>query len=102
MSKLSGKLEGDYVAHFWSWIKRPIPQNSVWKCLYVDGIIEEGPMMCMSSVTHGNIKDEKWLTREHKALKWAKTNNTFPKGSPSWVPMANWMTMTLASRLWWL
>jgi hypothetical protein len=40
--KSSGRPKGD---HFLSWIKKPITQNSVWKCSYANDIIEKGPMM---------------------------------------------------------
>ncbi len=40
--------------------------------------------MWMSSTMDGNKQEGKWLTIEHKALKWAKANNAPPKGSPMW------------------
>ncbi len=49
--KYGGKLQGD---HFLSWIKRPITQNSVWKCSYANDIIEGGPTMWVSSTIYGN------------------------------------------------
>jgi hypothetical protein len=76
--------------------------NSFWKCSYANGTIEEGLTMCMSSTTHGNRQEGKQLTINCKALKWARANDTLFKGSPSRVPMANGMTVTSPSRLWWL
>ncbi len=29
--KLSSRLEGDHATHLWSWIEKPIAQNSIWK-----------------------------------------------------------------------
>jgi hypothetical protein len=42
VSKLGDRLEGDHVAHFLIWIKRPIPQSSIWKYSYVHDTIEGG------------------------------------------------------------
>jgi hypothetical protein len=56
-------------------------------------------MMWMSSIMDGNKQEGYQLPIEHKALKWAKTNNAPPTWSFWWVPMANGMTMTLFSRL---
>jgi hypothetical protein len=43
--KSNCKPKGDHVMHFLGWIKKPITQNSVWKCSYVNDTIERGPMM---------------------------------------------------------
>jgi hypothetical protein len=59
-------------------------------------------MMWMPFAIDGNRQRGKWLVVEHKALKWTKMNNAFPRGSPWQVPMANGMTMTLHSQLQWL
>jgi hypothetical protein len=39
-------------------------------------------MIWVSSVMDGNKQKGKWLVVERKGLKWTKTNNTPPKGSP--------------------
>jgi len=36
-------------------------------------------MMWMSFAMDGNKQEGKWITLEHKALKWVKTNNAPPK-----------------------
>jgi hypothetical protein len=76
--KFGGRLEGDDVKHFWGWIKRPITRNLVWKCSYVNDIIERGLMMWTSCAMDGNKQDGKWLIVECKALKWVKSNNAPP------------------------
>jgi len=53
--KSGGRLEGDHATHFWGWIKRPITYSSIWKCSYVNDIIEGGLMMWVSSIMDGNI-----------------------------------------------
>jgi len=102
VSKLSYRLEGDHVTHYWGWIEKPIPWNSVWKCSYVHDTIEGGFMMWMSFTINGNRQGGKWLTIKCRALKWIRANSALPKGSPWWVPMANGMIMTLFSQLRWL
>jgi len=39
-------------------------------------------MMWMPFAIDGNRQKGKWLVVEHKALKWTKMNNAFPRGSP--------------------
>ncbi len=94
MLKLGGRLEGDHVTHFWCWIKWAVARNLIWKCSYVDNTIEGGLMMCMSFAMDGNIHEMKWLVVEHKALKWVRVNNAFPKGSPWRVPMVDGIIVT--------
>ncbi len=53
--KSGGRLEGDHATHLWGWIKRPITYSSIWKCSYVNDIIEGGLMMWVSSIMDGNI-----------------------------------------------
>ncbi len=43
--KSSGKLKGDHVMHFSSWIKKPITWSSIWKIFIWNDTIEKGPMM---------------------------------------------------------
>jgi hypothetical protein len=79
--KFNGRPKGDHVTHLWNWIERFIARNSVWKCSYVDDIIEGGPMMWVSTIMDGNRQEGKWLTIKRKALKtlkWAKTNSALP------------------------
>ncbi len=52
--KFGGRLKGDHVTHFWSWIKRPITWSSEYKCSYAYDTIEKGPMMWVSSTMDGN------------------------------------------------
>jgi hypothetical protein len=59
-------------------------------------------MMWVSFAIDGNKQKGKCLVVEHSALRWAKANNAFPKGSPWWVPMVDGMIVTLSSQLWWL
>jgi len=67
--KLSGKLKGDHVTHFWSWIERHITWSSILKCSYAKHIIERGPMMWMPFAMDKNRQQEKWLIVKFKALK---------------------------------
>jgi hypothetical protein len=43
--KLITKPKGDHATHLWSWIQRPITQNLIWKCSYVDDTMEKGHTM---------------------------------------------------------
>jgi hypothetical protein len=47
----------------------------------------------------GNKQERKRLIMKHKTFKWVKTNNAYPNGSPSWVPVVERMTLTLLSQL---
>ncbi len=102
MLKSCDKSEGDHVTHLWGWIKIPITQSLVYKCSYIDGTIEDGPMMWMLFTMDGNKQKGKWLAIECKTIKWANVNNSPPKGSHWRVPMAKWMIVTSPSRLRWL
>ncbi len=37
---MTSQMLGDHATHLQGWIKKPIAQNSVWKCLYANNIIE--------------------------------------------------------------
>jgi len=52
--KFGGRPEGDHATHFLGWIERPITWSLVWKCSYVDDMIEGEPTMWMSFTMDGN------------------------------------------------
>jgi hypothetical protein len=81
--------------------------NSVLKCSYANYTIVTrgrggGGMIWMSSTMDGNRQKGKWLDIKCRVLKRIKANSAPPKGSPWQVSMANGMTMTSPSWLWWL
>jgi len=95
VSKSSGRLEGDHVPRFWSWIEKLIAWSLVCKCSYADDIIERRLMMWVSYTINENKQEGNLLAVKCKVLKWAKVNCALLKRSPWWVPMANGMTVTL-------